>query len=167
MLDRSNVSSFGSVPSSGGILPEMLLFCNNLHTDSQKFQLSKGQAINTKNKLWPRNSYACLRLVRFPMAPDKVPERDWLGAPLQKSQERNWSGQFLNDIKVNRTKKRKKNTTTHKPMTRFSGEQVIMAQLQGSTESSSQLFNTPCGSLRPTLMFINASTTTKEKKNPD
>ena len=42
------------------------------------------------------------------MAPDKVPERDWLGAPLQKSQKRNWSSQFLYDIKVNRTKKKKK-----------------------------------------------------------
>jgi hypothetical protein len=39
-----------------------------------------------------------------------------------------------------------------------------MAQLQGSTESSSQLFNTPCGSLRAIFMVIKASTTTKKTK---
>lgn len=43
-------------------------------------------------------------------------------------------------------------------MTRFCGEQVIMAQLQGSTESWSQLLSTPCGSTSPCLMAINACT---------
>lgn len=31
-----------------------------------------------------RISYTWRRLVRFPIAPDKLPERDWLGAPLSK-----------------------------------------------------------------------------------
>jgi hypothetical protein len=39
-----------------------------------------------------------------------------------------------------------------------------MAQLQGSTLSSSQLFDTPCGSLRAIFMVIKASTTTKKTK---
>jgi hypothetical protein len=39
-----------------------------------------------------------------------------------------------------------------------------MAQLQGSTESASQLFNTPCGLLRAIFMVIKASTTTKKTK---
>uniref|UniRef100_A0A0A9FAB6 Uncharacterized protein n=1 Tax=Arundo donax TaxID=35708 RepID=A0A0A9FAB6_ARUDO len=45
-----------------------------------------------------------------------------------------------------------------RPMTRFWAEQVTMAQLQGSTESWSQLLSTPCGSTRPCLMAISAST---------
>lgn len=47
---------------------------------------------------------------------------------------------------------------THKPTTRLSLEQVIIAQLQGSTESSSQLFKTPCGSSNSLLTPIKAST---------
>uniref|UniRef100_A0A2P2NL02 Uncharacterized protein n=1 Tax=Rhizophora mucronata TaxID=61149 RepID=A0A2P2NL02_RHIMU len=66
------------------------------------------------------------RFVRFPITPDRVPERDWLGAP--------------------------------RPITRFSGEQVIIAQLQGSTESPSQLFKTPCGSSNASFTLIKAST---------
>jgi hypothetical protein len=46
----------------------------------------------------------------------------------------------------------------YNPMTRFSEEQVIIAQLQGSTESSSQLFSTPCGSFNSLLIAIKAST---------
>ena len=34
---------------------------------------------------------------------------------------------------------------TYRIVTRLSGEQVIMVQLQGSTENSSQLFKTPRG----------------------
>jgi hypothetical protein len=64
--------------------------------------------------------------VRFPINPDREPDRDWLGAP--------------------------------KPTTRFSGEQVIIVQLQGSTESSSQLVKTPCGSFKACFIIIKAST---------
>jgi len=53
---------------------------------------------------------------------------------------------------------------TYKPMTRFSEEQVIIAQLQGSTESSSQLLRTPWGSIKSLLIAIRASTDNKENK---
>ena len=43
-------------------------------------------------------------------------------------------------------------------MTRFWAEQVIMAQLQGSTESWSQLPSTPRGSTSPCRMAISACT---------
>jgi hypothetical protein len=61
--------------------------------------------------------------------------------------------------------KKEKNLETHKPITRFSGEQVIIAQLQGSTESSSQLLNTPCGSCKASLILIKASTVKNNKKS--
>ena len=35
-------------------------------------------------KKWKIFPHTCLRFVRFPIAADKVPERYWLGAPLQK-----------------------------------------------------------------------------------
>lgn len=47
---------------------------------------------------------------------------------------------------------------TDKAVTRLSGEQVIIAQLHGSTESSSQLVKAPCGSTSPLLILIRAST---------
>eukprot|EP00262_Sarcandra_glabra_P001838 TRINITY_DN12003_c0_g1_i1.p2 TRINITY_DN12003_c0_g1~~TRINITY_DN12003_c0_g1_i1.p2 ORF type:complete len:116 (+),score=23.26 TRINITY_DN12003_c0_g1_i1:243-590(+) len=68
----------------------------------------------------------CLRLVRFPILPERVPDRFWLGAP--------------------------------SVVTRFSGEHEIIAQLQGSTEASSQLLRTPWGSFREFLILIKAST---------
>lgn len=58
-----------------------------------------------------------------------------------------------------------KGRRTYSPMTRFSEEQVTMAQLQGSTESSSQLFNTPLGSFNALFILINASTTNPKNKN--
>jgi hypothetical protein len=62
LLERSKVCNLGRKPSSGGILPEMLLFCND----------------------------TCRRFVRFPIDSDKPPERDWLGAPLPlRDRERN------------------------------------------------------------------------------
>ena len=51
-----------------------------------------------------------------------------------------------------------KTQETHNPVTRFSVEQVIIAQLHGSTESSSQLLRTPCGSFKALLILIKAST---------
>ena len=100
LLERSKVCSFGSKPSSGGILPEMLLFCNDLQTKIGSWSLE----IQTKKESFffdkktqiffgrrqermedPRlsESYTCPRLVRFPIDSDRVPERDWLGAPLK------------------------------------------------------------------------------------
>ena len=59
---------------------------------------------------------------------------------------------------ANRERERERERETDRPITRFSEEQVIIAQLQGSTESSSQVFNTPCGSFSSLLILINAST---------
>jgi hypothetical protein len=53
----------------------------------------------------------------------------------------------------------------YRPTTRFLAEQVIMAQLQGSTEYWSQLLSTPCGSTSPSLMAISASTATKTRNH--
>jgi hypothetical protein len=48
---------------------------------------------------------------------------------------------------------------TYKPITKEeSEEQVIIAQLQGSTENSSQLLNTLCGSFSASLILIKATT---------
>lgn len=59
---------------------------------------------------------------------------------------------------------------TYKPVTRLSGEHVIIAQLQGSTESSSQLLRAPWGSFNPFLIKIKATTARtnwdQEFKNP-
>ena len=33
-------------------------------------------------------AHTCRRFVRFSIAGDKVPERDWLGAPLQREKEK-------------------------------------------------------------------------------
>ena len=46
----------------------------------------------------------------------------------------------------------------YRPVTRFSGEQVTMVQLQGSTESWSQFFSMPWGSLRLFLIIMRAWT---------
>lgn len=54
--------------------------------------------------------------------------------------------------------------TTHRPTTTFSDEQVIIAQLQGSTESSSQLFKTPWGSFKVSFRLIKATTAIKNKE---
>lgn len=60
----------------------------------------------------------------------------------------------------------KEKAKSYRPMTRFSEEQVIIAQLQGSTESSSQLLRTPWGSFRSLFMAIKASTAyDREEKN--
>lgn len=49
---------------------------------------------------------------------------------------------------------------TNRAVTRLSGEQVIIDQLHGSTESSSQLFSAPCGSITAFFILIKASTAT-------
>jgi hypothetical protein len=46
----------------------------------------------------------------------------------------------------------------YSPVTKLSGEQVTIAQLQGSTEFISQPLNTPWGSLRRSLNAIRACT---------
>ena len=33
-------------------------------------------------------AHTCRRLVRFPIIPDKLPDKDWLGAPLQNKEKR-------------------------------------------------------------------------------
>lgn len=124
----------------------------------QEQQENKTQVSFNQNS---RISYTWRRFVRFPIAPDKLPERDWLGAPLWKQNpevEGTWK--FLNAEKRKPKKEIKK---THNPITRFSGEQVIIAQLQGSTESSSQLLRTPCGSFNAVFTLIKASTGEKEQ----
>lgn len=47
---------------------------------------------------------------------------------------------------------------TYRPMTKFSGEQVTIVQLHGSTESPSQFSSTPWGSSRERFMPIKACT---------
>lgn len=72
----------------------------------------------------------------------------------------------LKEAKEDRQNRRKKGRKqTHRPITKLSGEQVIIAQLQGSTESSSQLFNTPCGSSKASLILIKASTANPQNQN--
>ena len=124
-------------------------------------------------------SHTCRRFVRFPIAADKVPDRDWLGAPLYRHTHthththttKQWSVKSAMKFWEKRKQCREKNTErrrTNRPITRESEEQVIMAQLQASTEYSSQLLNTPCGSLKPPFMLIKASTailTTSTKQN--
>jgi len=154
-------------------------------TLSYDFRLNKAKKITEDFNLLPlrtelkrqddfgvfstRISYTWRRLVRFPIAPDKLPERDWLGAPLSKQnpEVERFSSYFLlweiKSLDLNTSqnwKKEKKNT--HSPITRFSGEQVIIAQLQGSTESSSQLLSTPCGSFNAVFKLIRACTAEKE-----
>nr|GMD27605.1 hypothetical protein ZEAMMB73_Zm00001d039203 [Ipomoea batatas]GMD28799.1 hypothetical protein ZEAMMB73_Zm00001d039203 [Ipomoea batatas] len=51
-------------------------------------------------------------------------------------------------------------------MTRLSEEQVIIAQLQGSTESTSQFLKTPFGSFKKFLIAIKASTTANKRVPP-
>lgn len=61
-----------------------LLYFLNKH-----FQTKRKECTNGLPKKWTKNQnlvsfpYTWRRLVRFPIDPDKVPERDWLGAPLQ------------------------------------------------------------------------------------
>jgi len=73
----------------------------------------------------------------------------------------------MKQAKTQKKKKRKteENLKTHRQITRLSGEQVIIAQLQGSTESSSQLFNTPYGSCNASLILIKASTARQKQAN--
>jgi hypothetical protein len=43
LFERSKVWSLGRLPSSGGILPEMLLFCSKLHSNNKpKSEYSNG-----------------------------------------------------------------------------------------------------------------------------
>lgn len=59
LLERSNVWSLGSVPSSGGILPDILLFCSNLqiHPDKVKH-------ITSESKVRWQHCYALFRCRR-------------------------------------------------------------------------------------------------------
>ena len=40
LLERSKVCNFGREQSSGGMLPEMLLFCSNLHNNKKQKPIS-------------------------------------------------------------------------------------------------------------------------------
>ena len=51
---------------------------------------------------------------------------------------------------------------THRPITKFSGEQVIISQLHALTQSGSQMFKALCRSRKASLMLIKASTATNE-----
>lgn len=48
-------------------------------------------------------AHTCRRFVRFSIAGDKVPERDWLGAPLQREKEK-----VRKEMQKKRKRKRKR-----------------------------------------------------------
>lgn len=60
---------------------------------------------------------------------------------------------YIKSVKRNRGR-----GETDNAVTVLSGEQVIIDQLHGSTESSSQLLRAPCGSFSPLLILIKSST---------
>lgn len=119
-------------------------------------------------------AYTCSRWVRLAILPDRVPDKPWLGTPLERENDEVSGGarppraghyyQFSSYGSARLVtpaaspRRGGRGTGAYRPMTRFCGEQVIMAQLQGSTESWSQLLSTPCGSTSPCLMAINACT---------
>ena len=50
-----------------------------------KYEEKKVRGKRRSSERW---SHTCRRFVRFPIDGDKVPERDWLGAPLQREKEK-------------------------------------------------------------------------------
>lgn len=129
-------------------------------------------------------TYTSWRFVRFPMVGERLPDKFWLGAPLLTKIVSTISDSILKTKICNQTcffpvlKKKQKTkakpnmplSSTYKPITRPSGEQVIIFQSQGSTESSSQLPKTPWGSTRKFFMPIKAFTEEnkiKKKKKTD
>lgn len=86
----------------------------------QEQQENKTQVSFNQNS---RISYTWRRFVRFPIAPDKLPERDWLGAPLWKQNpevEDTWK--FLNAEKRKPKKEIKKNSQSYNKILRGAGD---------------------------------------------
>lgn len=94
LLERSRVWRFKSLPISLGTGPLMLLFCRSLQTTSflNKREQSKlihsshihtyiHTYIHTHHQSW--STYTILRFVRFPILGESVPDKFWLGVPLQ------------------------------------------------------------------------------------
>lgn len=59
-------------------------------------------------------SYTCRIFVRFPIAPDKVPDRDWLGAPLKNQERKAMYAQYKPEKQSQKSTKNKKLTTIEK-----------------------------------------------------
>jgi len=154
LLDRSSVWSFESLPSSGGIGPVILLFCNSL----------KGQWKPILSLIFKRErreccTYTIWRFVKFPTLEERVPDRFWLGVPLHYEHY-----PPKTQFKLLKKKVENRRGCYYRPMTRLSGEQVTIVQLHGSTESPSQFSSTPWGSWREAFIPIRAWTEMNEMK---
>ena len=137
------------------MLSEMLLFCNNLLKNKKTHQHKTGFEVEETNKKKTKvpnfilycceetnkerrvsQSYTWWRLVRFAMEAENVPERNSSAIGDRRR---------LMSVGVVTRNQDIESKNTYRIVTRLSGEQVIMVQLQGSTENSSQLFKTPRG----------------------
>lgn len=91
LLERSSVWSFESLPISAGIGPVILLFCKSL-----KIKPITYQNVNiTSSRKWSIHScnfktahllvitYTIWRFVKLPIVGERVPDKFWLGVPLQ------------------------------------------------------------------------------------
>lgn len=105
-------------------------------------------------------TYTDCKLVRFPIEGDKVPDKLWLGRPLFKANtdhlkmcsnkmQQNCDSFYVHFQIAN---------ITYRAETKPSGVQVIILQLQGSTELMSQLSRTLYGSRRLLFMATKATT---------
>lgn len=154
LLERSSVLSFESLPSSEGKFPVMLLFCRSLQNS---FFLFNKTRIKKKLPTWTifiltqagdLSSFLCLVkefLINFGLellCNKTIVKWDFI----------NMGYFMLGRICI---------LASYRPVTRPSGEQVIIVQLHGSTAVASQL-RTLWGSFNEPLIFIKATTVKEE-----